>query len=137
MSILLIAETSEEPGVATDKNMPTTTSLTAPVAPISTVSSVHVSGISPVPILACFVISYTILHISYQGSGPPYVDFHGFRIPEDCASHLVVIYGSHGDFMQGFRFGRSTREHFLKLLGSVMNDIEHNFVDIISAERIL
>ena len=39
--------------------------------------------------------------------------------------------------MQGFRLGRSTREHFLKLLGSVMNDIEHNFVDIVSSKRIL
>ena len=39
--------------------------------------------------------------------------------------------------MQGFCLGRSTREHFLKLLGSVMNDIEHNFVDIVSFERIL
>ena len=26
--------------------------------------------------------------------------------------------------MQGFRLGRSAREHFLKLLGSVMNDID-------------
>ena len=39
--------------------------------------------------------------------------------------------------MQGFRLGRSAREHFLKLLGSVMNDIEHNFVDTVSLERIL
>ena len=39
--------------------------------------------------------------------------------------------------MQGFCLGRSAREHFLKLLGSVMNDIEHNFVDTISSERIL
>ena len=39
--------------------------------------------------------------------------------------------------MQGFRLGRSAREHFLKLLGSVMNDIEHNFVDTVSSERIL
>ena len=39
--------------------------------------------------------------------------------------------------MQGFRLGRSAREHFLKLLGRVMNDIEHNFVDIVSSERIL
>ena len=39
--------------------------------------------------------------------------------------------------MQGFCLGRSAREHFLKLLGSVMNDIEHNFVDIVSFERIL
>ena len=29
------------------------------------------------------------------------------------------------------------REHFLKLLGSVMNDIEHNFIDTVSVERIL
>ena len=39
--------------------------------------------------------------------------------------------------MQGFFLGRSTREHFLKLLGSVMNDIEHNFVDTVSSEKIL
>ena len=39
--------------------------------------------------------------------------------------------------MQGFRLGRFVREHFLKLLGSVMNDIEYNFVDIVSSERIL
>ena len=39
--------------------------------------------------------------------------------------------------MQGFYLGRSTKEHFLKLLGSVMNDIEHNFVDTVSSERIL
>ena len=38
--------------------------------------------------------------------------------------------------MQGFCLGCS-KEHFLKLLGSVMNDIEHNFVDTISFERIL
>ena len=39
--------------------------------------------------------------------------------------------------MQGFRLGRSSREYFLKLLGSVMNDIELNFVDTVSFERIL
>ena len=39
--------------------------------------------------------------------------------------------------MQGFCLGHSAKEHFLKLLGSVMNDIEHNFVDIVSFERIL
>ncbi|XP_075669807.1 uncharacterized protein LOC142639530 [Castanea sativa] len=73
----------------------------------------------------------------FWGSGPLYVDFHGIRIPEDYASHLVAIYSSRGDFMREFRYGRSTREHFLKLLRSVMNDIEHNFVDTISTERIL
>ena len=39
--------------------------------------------------------------------------------------------------MQGFRLGHSFKEHFLKLLGSVMNDIELNFVDTVSSERIL
>jgi len=39
--------------------------------------------------------------------------------------------------MQGLLFSRSTREHFLKLLGSMMNDIEHNFIDTISTGRIL
>ena len=39
--------------------------------------------------------------------------------------------------MQGFLFGQSTREHFLKLLEIVMNNIEHNFVDTVSVERIL
>ena len=39
--------------------------------------------------------------------------------------------------MQGFCLGRSAREHFLKLLGSVVNDIEHNFVDTVSTKRIL
>ena len=75
--------------------------------------------------------------VDFWGSGPPYVDFHGFRVPKDCASHLEAVYSSRGDFMQGFRLGRSAREHFLKLLGSVMNDIEHNSVDTISSKRIL
>ena len=73
----------------------------------------------------------------FWGFGPPYVDFHGFRVPEDCASHLEAVYSSRGDFMQGFRLGRFTRVHFLKMLGGVMNDIEHNFVDTVSIERIL
>ena len=51
--------------------------------------------------------------VDFWGSGPPYVDFHGFRVPKDYASHLVMVYSSHGDFMQGFHLGCSTREHFL------------------------
>ena len=73
----------------------------------------------------------------FWGSGLPYVDFHGFRVPQDCVSHLEAVFSNRGDFMQGFRFGRSTREYFLKSLGSVKNDIEHNFVDTVSSERIL
>ena len=73
----------------------------------------------------------------FWASGPPYVDFYGFRVPEDCVSHLVMIYSSGGNFIQEFRLGRSTREHFLKMLGCVLNNIEHNFIDSISAKRIL
>ena len=65
------------------------------------------------------------------------MDFHGFRVPQDCVSHLKAVFSSRGDFIQGFCLGYFAREHFLKLLGSVMNDIEHNFVDIVSSERIL
>ena len=50
---------------------------------------------------------------------------------------MEAVFNSCGDFMQGFLFGRSMREHFLKLLGSMMNDIKHNFIDTMSAERIL
>jgi len=48
-----------------------------------------------------------------------------------------MVYSSRGDFMQGFHLGRSTREHFLKMLGCVINDIEDSFVDTVSIERIL
>ena len=65
------------------------------------------------------------------------MDFYGFRVPEDCVSHLVMIYSSRDDFMQEFRLGRSAREHFLKMLRCVLNDIEHSFIDYVSAERIL
>ena len=73
----------------------------------------------------------------FWGSGPPYADFHGFRVPEDCVSHLVMIHSNRGDFMQGFHLARFAREHFLRMWGSMMTDIEQNFVDIVSTERIL
>ena len=73
----------------------------------------------------------------FWASGPLYVDFYGFRVLEDCVSHLVMIYSSRDDFMQEFRLGRSAREHFLKMLGCVLNNIEHSFIDIVSTERIL
>ena len=65
------------------------------------------------------------------------MDFYGFKVPQYCVSHLKAVFSSRGDFMQGFRLGRSSREYFLKLLGSVMNDIELNFVDTVSSKRIL
>ena len=36
--------------------------------------------------------------IDFWAFGPPYVDFYGFRVPEDCVSHLVMIYSSRGNF---------------------------------------
>ena len=73
----------------------------------------------------------------FWASGPPYVDFYDFRVPKDCVSYLVMIYNSCGNFMQAFRLGRSAKEHFLKMLGCMLNDIEHNFIDSVFAERIL
>ena len=73
----------------------------------------------------------------FWGFGPPYVDFHGFKVPQDCVSHLEAVFSSWGDLIQGFCLGRYAREHFLKLLRSIMNDIKHNFVDTVSSERIL
>ena len=73
----------------------------------------------------------------FWGSGPSYANFHGFRVPEDYVSHLVMVHSNRGDFMQGFRLGCSAREHFLRMLGRMMNELEHNFVDTISTERIL
>ena len=49
---------------------------------------------------------------------------------------MKVVFNSRGDFMQGFLSGQSIREHFLKLLGSVMNDIEYKFIDTVFAEMI-
>lgn len=38
----------------------------------------------------------------FCGVGSPYIDFHGFRVPEECITCLEVIYSSRGDFMQEF-----------------------------------
>lgn len=75
--------------------------------------------------------------IDFWSIGPSYVNFHGYRVPKDCLDHLQAIYQDHGDFMQKFPLGRSAREHFLKLLGCVLNDIQHNFIDTVSVEKIL
>ena len=117
--------------------------------PLPTVSSRFEVGSSSVTILdpaneaAAFFAHFDQLEVNdlgptdFWGSRPPYANFHGFRVPEDCVSHLVMIYSNCGDFMQGFRLGRSAREHFLRMLRSMMNDIEHNFVDTVSTEKIL
>ena len=39
--------------------------------------------------------------------------------------------------MHEFHLSCATREHFLKMLGCVLNDIEHKFIDSVSTERIL
>ena len=52
MSLPLTAETFEEPGVAADTDMPTTTSLVAPVTPVSTIPLAPVSAIPTTPVPA-------------------------------------------------------------------------------------
>ncbi|KAK9999044.1 hypothetical protein SO802_018647 [Lithocarpus litseifolius] len=122
--------------------IPTTPTITRP-SPFPTapsqfgVGSSSTTVPSPVSMAAAFFACFDQPEVNdldpadFWGSRPPYVDFHGFRVPEDCASHLEVVYSSRGDFMQGFCLGRFAREHFLKMLGSVKNDIEYNFVDTI------
>lgn len=34
----------------------------------------------------------------FWDSRPPYVDFYGFKVPKDYASHLEVVYSSRSDF---------------------------------------
>ena len=107
------------------------------------VGSSFATILDPVGEAATFFVHFDQLEINdldpanFWTFDPLYVNFHGFRIPQDCVSHLEAVFSSQGDFMQGFCFSHSAREHFLKLLGSVMNDIEHNFVDTVSLERIL
>ena len=35
----------------------------------------------------------------FSGSGPPYADFYGFWVPEDCVSHLMMVHSNRDDFM--------------------------------------
>lgn len=65
------------------------------------------------------------------------MDFHDYRVSEECVVCLEAVYSSRGDFIQGFPLSCFAREYFFKLLGCVMNDIEYNFIDIVSVERIL
>ena len=74
--------------------------------------------------------------IDFWGTGGPYVDFLGYSMPQGYVD-LLAIFKEHGDFTQGVLLGRSAREHFLKLPNCVLNDIQHNFLDTISIERIL
>ena len=116
------------------------------VGPLPTIPSQFEAGSSSAAVpdnAASFFVHFDQLKVNDLGpadfwaSGPPYVDFYGFRVPEDCVSHLVMLYSRHGNFMREFRLGRSSREHFLQMLGCVLNDIEHNFIDSISTEKIL
>ena len=43
-----------------------------------------------------------------------------------------MLYSRYGNFMREFCLGRSSREHFLQMLGCVLNDIEHHFIDSVS-----
>lgn len=37
--------------------------------------------------------------VDFWGIGPPYVDFHGYQVLEDCLENLKVVYRNHRDFM--------------------------------------
>ena len=115
-----------------------------PIAPSQfEVGSSSATFLDPVSEAATFFTRFDYPEVNdlglaeFWGSGPPFVDFYGFRVLEDCVSHLAMIYSSCSDFMQGFRLDRFARDHFLRMLGSVMNDIKHNFVNTVSTERIL
>ena len=116
------------------------------VGPLPTIPSQFEAGSSSAAVpddVASFFVRFDQPEVNDLGTadfwafGPPYVDFYGFRVPEDCAPHLVILYSRHGDFIREFRLGRSSREHFLRMLGCVLNDIEHNFIDSVSAGKIL
>ena len=116
------------------------------VGPLPTIPSQFEAGSSSATVpddAASFFVRFDQLEVNDLGpadfwaSGLPYMDFYSFRVPEDCAPHLVMLYSRHGNFMREFRLGRSSREHYLRMLGCVLNDIEHNFINTISAGKIL
>ena len=116
------------------------------VGPLSTIPSQFEAGSSSAVVpddAASFFVHFdqpevnNLGPVDFWASGPPYVDFYGFRVLDDCVSHLVMIHSCHGNFMQEFHLGHSAKEHFLKMLGCVLNDIDHNFIDSVSFERIL
>lgn len=37
--------------------------------------------------------------INFSGAGTPYVDFHGFRVPQEYITHLEAVYNNRRDFM--------------------------------------
>ena len=41
---------------------------------------------------------------NFWGSRPSYANFHGFRVPKDCVSHLVMVHSNHGDLCRGSAF---------------------------------
>ena len=116
------------------------------VGPLPTIPSQFEAGSSSAAVpddAASFFVCFDQPEVNDLGpaefwaSDPPHVDFYSFRVPEDCAPHLVMLYSRHGNFMWEIRLGRSSMEHFLRMLGCVLNDIEHNFIDSVSAGKIL
>ena len=81
------------------------------VGPLATASSQFEVGSSsttisdPVSEAIAFFAHFDLPEVNdldptnFWGSGFPYVDFHGFKVPKDCVSHLVAVYSSRSDFM--------------------------------------
>ena len=91
------------------------------LGPLPTIPSQFEAGSSSVAVpddAASFFVRFDQPEVNdigpadFWASGPPYVDFYGFRVPEDSVSHLVMIYSRHDNFMREFHLGRSSREHF-------------------------
>ena len=85
MSLPLIAETFEEPEVAANTDMPTTTSLAAPVAPISAIPSAPVSTIPTTPVLA--------ISTAPTLTGPSMFSFPHFFLHFFIVSSFSLAYG--------------------------------------------
>lgn len=37
--------------------------------------------------------------VDFWGAASPYMDFHGYLVPEECVVHLEAVYNNCGDFM--------------------------------------
>ena len=70
-------------------------------SPLPTIPSQFEAGSSSVAVpddAASFFVRFDQPEVNdlspaeFWASGPPYVDFYGFRVLEDCVSHLLMIY---------------------------------------------
>lgn len=64
------------------------------------------------------------LHLlDFWGTCSFYVDFLGYSMLQNCVDLLQTILKACGDFTQGLPLSHSIGEHFLRLMGCVIDDI--------------